>query len=107
MVTATPNAVTKRGRNMQNVVGYVRVFTQGQARDGYSLLSSHSGWADKDVTFLKSLTFLRGVEVYADAGYAGGYAGQGQNLNKIRIVTEANSNKIIISYPSGGPTFKP
>jgi DNA invertase Pin-like site-specific DNA recombinase len=37
MVTATPNAVTERGRTMQNVVGYVRVSTQGQAKDGYSL----------------------------------------------------------------------
>jgi DNA invertase Pin-like site-specific DNA recombinase len=37
MVTATPNAVTERGRTTQYVVGYVRVSTQGQARDGYSL----------------------------------------------------------------------
>jgi predicted site-specific integrase-resolvase len=37
MVTTTPNAVTERGRTMQNVVGYVRVSTQGQARDVYSL----------------------------------------------------------------------
>jgi hypothetical protein len=29
-------------------------------------LSRYSGWADKDISFLKRLTFLKGVEIFAD-----------------------------------------
>ncbi len=37
---------------------------------------------------------------YQNAGYQGGYSGQGENLNYMRIVTKKNSSEIITSYPS-------
>ncbi|WP_433958710.1 hypothetical protein [Cytobacillus horneckiae] len=37
---------------------------------------------------------------YPNAGYAGGYGGQGQNLNNIMIITRKGTNKIITGYPS-------
>jgi len=39
---------------------------------------------------------------YPNAGYAGGYAGQGQNLNYVTIVIKKDTNKIITAYPSAG-----
>ncbi|NML34248.1 RHS repeat-associated core domain-containing protein, partial [Paraburkholderia antibiotica] len=46
------------------------------------------------------------VDIYhipsQNSGYAGGYAGQGQNLNYVTVVTQAGTNKIITGYPSAG-----
>ena len=48
----------------------------------------------------------KGVDIYhiyrPNAGYAGGYAGQGQNLNFVTIITESGTNRIITAYPSFG-----
>lgn len=45
-----------------------------------------------------------GVDIYqiprANAGYAGGYQGQGQNLNYVTIITRQGTNKIITVFPS-------
>lgn len=39
---------------------------------------------------------------YENAGYAGGYGGQRQNLNTITIITQKDSNKIITGFPGNG-----
>ena len=39
---------------------------------------------------------------YANAGYAGGYAGQGRTLNYVTIVVKTGTNQIITGYPSAG-----
>lgn len=38
---------------------------------------------------------------YPNSGYAGGYAGQGNNLGYVTIITKTNTNQIITGYPSG------
>jgi len=38
---------------------------------------------------------------YQNAGYAGGYSGQGQVLNNVTIITQAGTNKVITAFPSG------
>jgi len=37
-----------------------------------------------------------------NAGYAGGFTGQGQNLDTLTIVTKAGTNKIITGFPGNG-----
>lgn len=37
---------------------------------------------------------------FANAGYAGGIGGQGENLNSVTIITEGGTNRIVTSYPS-------
>jgi RHS repeat-associated protein len=39
---------------------------------------------------------------YANAGYQGGYRGQGQNLNYITIVVDRRTGDVVTSYPSPG-----
>ncbi|NDI36496.1 polymorphic toxin-type HINT domain-containing protein [Chengkuizengella sediminis] len=39
---------------------------------------------------------------YPNAGHAGGYASQGQNLDYITIITQKDTNKIITGFPSVG-----
>lgn len=39
---------------------------------------------------------------YANAGYAGGYAGQGQNINYVAIVVNRKTGEIVTGYPSNG-----
>ena len=39
---------------------------------------------------------------YENSGYSGGYAGQGQNLNNVTIITKQGTNQIITGYPSAG-----
>jgi RHS repeat-associated protein len=34
-----------------------------------------------------------------NAGYQGGFKGQGQNLNRVKIVTYKNTNKLVSAYP--------
>jgi filamentous hemagglutinin len=45
------------------------------------------------------------VDIYviprANAGYQGGFSGQGQNLNNVVVITEKGSTKIITGYPAG------
>lgn len=47
-----------------------------------------------------------GVDIHRipspNAGYGGGYAGQGQNLDHVTVVTQTGTNKIITGYPSAG-----
>jgi hypothetical protein len=38
---------------------------------------------------------------YPHAGFEGGFAGQGNILNNVTIITESGTNKIITSFPSG------
>ena|GEM_PF-1515691 len=38
----------------------------------------------------------------ANAGYAGGYAGQGQNLNYVTIVVDRKTGEIVTGFPSNG-----
>jgi hypothetical protein len=38
---------------------------------------------------------------YKNAGYTGGFSGQGTNLNNITIITKTGSNQIITAFPSG------
>jgi hypothetical protein len=46
--------------------------------------------------------------VRPNSGYAGGYGGQGQNLNAVTIITQTGTNKIITGFPGNGlPTPKP
>jgi RHS repeat-associated protein len=44
-----------------------------------------------------------GVDIYTvpfpNAGWAGGYAGQGQNLNSVTIITVTGTNRIITGFP--------
>jgi hypothetical protein len=42
------------------------------------------------------------VVPYPNAGYAGGYAGQVQNLNSVTIITLPGTNKVITAYPGNG-----
>lgn len=37
-----------------------------------------------------------------NSGYAGGFAGQGQNYNTVTIVTQPGTNKLITGYPGNG-----
>ncbi|MGT2711763.1 hypothetical protein [Streptococcus oriscaviae] len=65
---------------------------------------TNSAWSNKGgVTPISE----GGTDVYhiprANSGYAGGYSGQGQNLNHITIVTKSGSNQIITAFPSSGP----
>jgi len=39
---------------------------------------------------------------YRNAGYAGGYLGQGNNLNHVTIVTQKGTNNIITGFPGSG-----
>ena len=39
---------------------------------------------------------------YENAGYAGRYGGQRQNLNSITIITQKNSDKLITGFPGNG-----
>ena len=49
-------------------------------------------------------TTENGVDIYKisspNSGYSGGYAGQGQNLNNVTIITKSGTNKIITRYPN-------
>ena len=42
---------------------------------------------------------------YSNAGYAGGYSGQGENLNYITIITRTGTNNIITGYLGCGPSY--
>lgn len=39
---------------------------------------------------------------YQNAGFAGGYGGQGNNLNYVTIVTQKGTNNIITGFPGNG-----
>jgi hypothetical protein len=39
---------------------------------------------------------------YANAGYLGGYASQGQNLNYVTVIVQKGTNNLITAYPSFG-----
>ena len=39
---------------------------------------------------------------YQNAGYAGGYGGQGNNLNYVTIITQKGTNNIITGFPGNG-----
>lgn len=39
---------------------------------------------------------------YENAGYAGGYGGQCNNLNSITIITQKDTNNIITGFPGNG-----
>lgn len=39
---------------------------------------------------------------YENVGYAGGYGGQGNNLNYITIITQKGTNNIISGFPGNG-----
>ncbi len=39
---------------------------------------------------------------YQNAGYAGGYGGQGNNLNYVTIITQKGTNNIITGFPENG-----
>lgn len=39
---------------------------------------------------------------YQNAGFAGGYGGQGNNLNYVAIVTQKGTNNIITGFPENG-----
>ena len=43
----------------------------------------------------------------ANSGYAGGYSGQGQNLDYVTIVTESNTNRIITGFPGNASKYDP
>jgi len=50
-------------------------------------------------------TTYKGVDLYIfrkpNAGYSGGYRGQGENLNWVTIITKQGSNQLITGFPSG------
>src|SRR5690554_230459 len=65
-VTATLNAVTEGEVHMQNVVGYVRVSTQGQAKDGYSL-----SYQVDEIQHICQENNLNLIRIYEDRGISG------------------------------------
>lgn len=42
---------------------------------------------------------------YENAGYAGGFGGQGNNLNCVTIVTQRGTNNIITGFPGNGYSY--
>ena len=49
------------------------------------------------------------VDIYVipskNAGYAGGFAGQGQNSDTVTIITQTGTNKIITGFPGSGYSY--
>jgi hypothetical protein len=69
---------------------------------GDSIKTTNSAW--KQRAGIKPIT-KDGLDFYIipylNAGFEGGYAGQGNVLNNVTIITEAGTSKIITSFPSG------
>jgi hypothetical protein len=66
---------------------------------------TNEAWATAQQQGITAHT-VGGVDIYVvprpNSGWAGGYAGQGQNLNTVTIITQSGTNKIITSYPGNG-----
>jgi len=70
---------------------------------GDPVATTNNAWANKGS--VQPVT-SGGTDVYhipmGNTGYAGGYGGQGQNLNYVTVVTRKDTNQIITAYPSAG-----
>jgi len=73
---------------------------------GNSVNRINDAWANKGST---SPITQGNVDLYIitsqNAGYAGGYRGQGQNLNTITIITKTGTNQIITGFPGSGYSY--
>ncbi len=62
-------------------------------------------WRIKRASNLKPINAGGNVDIYviprANAGYQGGYAGQGQNLDNVVIITQKGTRNLITGYPAG------
>lgn len=79
--------------------------------DGDAVAVTDDAWAMAQLTGVKPAT-VGGVDIYVvprlDSGYAGGFGGQGQNLNSVTIIVQPGTNKIITAFPGSGlPSPKP
>jgi filamentous hemagglutinin len=72
---------------------------------GDSLSATDEGWAISQRQGVLPVT-VNGADIYVvprpNSGWAGGFAGQGQNLNSLTIITKAGTNKIITAFPGNG-----
>jgi filamentous hemagglutinin len=64
-----------------------------------------NAWAIAQQQGIRPIT-SGGVDIYVvprpNSGFAGGYLGQGQNLNTVTILTQPGTPKIITGYPGNG-----
>ncbi len=75
---------------------------------GDSANVTNNAWANRGS--IKPITD-NGVDIYhipyGNAGYAGGYGGQLQNLNHVTVMTQEGTNKLITAYPGMGGKYTP
>jgi RHS repeat-associated protein len=72
---------------------------------GDPVATTNDAWSIGQRTGVKPTT-VGGVDIHViprpNSGYSGGFAGQGQNLDTVTIITQQNTNKIITAYPGNG-----
>ncbi|MBL0319001.1 MAG: hypothetical protein IPP74_06905 [Alphaproteobacteria bacterium] len=71
---------------------------------------ANDAWSIAQTEGIKPVT-VNGADIYVvprqNSGYAGGYSGQGQNLDTVTIITVHGTNQVIAAYPGNGlPTPK-
>jgi hypothetical protein len=66
---------------------------------------TNEAWTIAQQQGIRPIT-ANGVDIYVvprpNSGWAGGYTGQGQNINTVTIITRPGTNQIITAYPGNG-----
>ncbi len=66
---------------------------------------TEEGWAVAQQQGINPVT-VNGTDVYViprpNSRWAGGFAGQGQNLDTVTIITKQGTNQIITAFPGNG-----
>jgi filamentous hemagglutinin len=72
---------------------------------GEPVAVTNEAWSLAQQTGVKPVT-VGGADIRViprpNSGYSGGFAGQGQNLDSVTIVTQKGTNKIITAFPGSG-----
>ncbi len=73
---------------------------------GDSVKTINDAWAIKgDITPITQGNVNIYIIPKQNAGYAGGFGGQGQNVNNVTIINKSGTNQIITGFPGSGYTY--
>jgi RHS repeat-associated protein len=74
--------------------------------NGDPVATTNDAWRIAQETGIQPIPSGNGVDIYVvpypDAGYMGGYGGQGQTLDNVTIMTKSGTNELITAFPGNG-----